>query len=76
MERLHPVTLEEEVSVDIEIAAVICADFNTELSLDVLLVEELADPAKSRVAEIARIFTLSSDVIDVLIMLVNQLYWD
>lgn len=72
VERLHPVTLEEEVSVDVKVAAVICADLNTELSLDVLLVEELADPAKSRVAEVARILTLSSDIIDVLRMLVYQ----
>jgi hypothetical protein len=43
---LHPVTLEEEVSVDIKVATVICADFNTELSLNFLLVKEFADPSK------------------------------
>jgi hypothetical protein len=38
VERLHPVALEEEVSVDVEIAAVIAADFNTELFLNVSFV--------------------------------------
>jgi len=53
VEWLHPIALEEKVSVDIEVAAVIAADLNTELSLDIRLVQEFADPAKSRVTKIA-----------------------
>jgi hypothetical protein len=53
VEWLHPVTLEEEVAVDIEVAAVIAANFDAELLLDICLVQEFADPAKSRVAEVA-----------------------
>lgn len=52
VEWLHPVTLEQEVAVDIEVAAVVAADLNTQLGLNLLLVQVLADPAKSRVAEV------------------------
>jgi hypothetical protein len=71
VERLHPVTLKEEVSVDIKVATVISADLNTELGLNFLLVEILANPPKSGVAQIARILTLSADIVDVLLQLVN-----
>merc|ERR1712093_802583 len=47
VEWLHPVTLEKEVSVDIEVAAVIAADLNAKLLLNIGLVQELADPAES-----------------------------
>jgi hypothetical protein len=53
VEWLHPVTLEEEVAVDIEVTAVVAANFDAELLLDICLVQELADPAKSGVAEVA-----------------------
>jgi hypothetical protein len=66
VEWLHPVTLEEEVAVDIKVAAVIIADFNTKLLLDICLVQVLADPAKSRVAEVVRILALATDVVNVL----------
>lgn len=66
VEWLHPVTLEKEVSVDIEIAAVIAADFDAKLLLNFLLIQILADVAESRIAEVARIFALPTNIIDVL----------
>ena len=66
MERLHPVALEEEVSVDVEVAAVVAADLNTELFLNVSLVQVLADVSESRVAKVAAILTLAADIIDIL----------
>ena len=66
VEGLHPVTLEEEVAVDIEVATVIALNLDTESVHDILLVEVVADPAKSAVAEVVVILALSADVIDVL----------
>lgn len=66
MEGLHPVTLEEEVTVDIEVAAVIALNLNAKSIHDILLVEVVADPAESAVAEVVVILALSTDVIDVL----------
>jgi len=66
MEWLHPVALEEEISVDVEITAVVAADLNAELLLDLLLVEIFADISKGRIAEIAGVLALAADIIDVL----------
>jgi len=66
VEGLHPVTLEKEVSVDVKVTAVIAADFNAELLLDFRLVQELTDPSKSRVAQVAAIFALATDIVNVL----------
>jgi len=66
VERLHPVTLEKEVSVDIKVAAVITANFNTKLLLNIGSVQEVADPAKSRVAQVAAVFAFATDIINVL----------
>lgn len=66
VERLHPVTLEEEVSVDIKVAAVITADFNTKFLLNIGFVQELANPAKGRVAQVAGVFTFATDIINIL----------
>jgi hypothetical protein len=66
VEWLHPVTLEKEVSVDVEIAAIIAANFGTKLSLDFFLIEIFANIAQSRVAEVARVLALATDVIDIL----------
>lgn len=66
VEWLHPITLEEKVSVDIEVAAVIAADFNAQLFLNISLVQELADPAKSRVAKVVGVLALTTDIINVL----------
>lgn len=66
VERLHPVTLEEEVSVDIKVTAIITAHFNTEFLLNIGLVQEFTNPTKSRVAQVAAIFTLATDIINIL----------
>lgn len=66
MEGLHPVTLEEEVAVDIKVAALIALNLDAESVHDILLVQVVADPAKSAVAEVAVVLALSTDVIDVL----------
>lgn len=66
VEGLHPVPLEEEVTVDVKVATVVAADFNTELLLNLLLVQVLANPAKGGVAKIAGVFALATDVIDIL----------
>jgi hypothetical protein len=66
VEWLHPVALEKEIAVDIEVAAVVAADFDTEFLLDFLLVQIFADVAKSRITEVAGVFTLATNIIDVL----------
>jgi len=66
VERLHPVALEKEISVDIEVTAVIAADFDAKFLLDFPLIQILADIAKSRIAEIIRVFALATNIIDVL----------
>ena len=63
---MHPVTLKQEVSVDIKVAAVVAADFNAELLLDFFLVQIFADITKSRIAEVAGILALATDIINVL----------
>lgn len=66
VERLHPVTLEQEVAVDVEVAAVVAGDLGTNSLHDVGLVEVLGDPAKLSVAEVAAVLALATDIIDVL----------
>jgi len=63
---LHPVTLEEKVAVNVKVAAVIRADFNTELCHNILLVQPLGNPAKSRVAKVTAVFTLAANIINIL----------
>jgi len=50
MKWLHPITLEEEVSVYVKIAAVIAAYFGAKSFLYLRLVEVLADPAQCGIA--------------------------
>jgi len=63
---LHPITLEEEVAVDVEVAGIVSANLGSESLDDVLLVQVIADVSEGGVAEVAIILTLTSDVIDVL----------
>lgn len=72
MEWLHPVTLEQEVSVDVEVARIIAADFSSESVHNIFPVQVLADIAKSRVAKVAGVFTLSTDVVNIL---ASSLVW-
>lgn len=52
VEGLHPVALEKEVTVDVEVAAVVAVDsLDAEGFHDVLLVEVLVDVSETRVAE-------------------------
>lgn len=54
VERLHPVTVEQEVAVDVEVAAVVAIDcLNAKGLHNILLVQVLVDGGKARVAEAA-----------------------
>jgi hypothetical protein len=72
VERLHPITLKQEVSVDVEIAGVVAADFRSEGVQDILSVQVLADIAKGRVAKVALVLTLATDIVNVL---ASSLVW-
>jgi len=63
---LHPVALEEEVAVNIIVAAVVATNFDTELFHDRLLVQVFRNPAESSVAKIAGVFTRAANIIDIL----------
>ena len=62
----HPVTLEEEVPIDIEIAAVVGVDFDAKARLDFRLVEPLRNVAELRVAEVAAVLAFTANVINIL----------
>jgi hypothetical protein len=66
---LHPISLEEEISVDVEITRVIAADFRAKLFLNVCSVQEFANPPKSRVAKVIGILAFATDIINVLVIL-------
>lgn len=66
VERLHPVTLEEEVAVDVKVARVVRRHLNTKGLHNLFLVEVLGNPSKSWVAEIVVVLALATDIIDVL----------
>ena len=66
MKWLHPISLEQEITVNIKVAAIIAAHFSAKLLHNLVLVQIFADPSQSRVAEIARILTLATDVVNVL----------
>ena len=65
VERLHPVALEQEVAVDVEVAALVVVDFSAEGFLHVRTVQVLADPVELVVTQAATL-TFATDVIDVL----------
>ena len=64
--RLEPVTGEEEVTVNVEVARVVAVNLSTDSVADALLTEILADVAHTLVAEVALILALAANVIDVL----------
>ena len=66
MERHHPIALEEEVTVDIKVARIVRRNLNTKSLHNILLVKILRNPSKSRVAEVAIILALCTDIVDVL----------
>lgn len=65
MVRLHPVTGKKEVAVDVHVAAVIAINFSTKSFLDIILVKVIRDVAKARVAQIAAILAVASNIIDI-----------
>jgi hypothetical protein len=65
VEWFHPVALEQEVSVDVEIARVVLANFDSKLFLDILSVEIFADPVEFSIAQTA-IRALLADIVNVL----------
>lgn len=66
MEWLHPITLEQEITVDVKVAALVVGDLGTERLLDVLAVEVLTDPSELGVAEIAGVLALATNIINIL----------
>jgi hypothetical protein len=66
VEWLHPVTLEQEVSVDVKVTRIIAANFSSEGLQDLVSVQVLADIPKGRVAKITLVLTLAADIINVL----------
>jgi len=66
VERLHPVALEEEIAVNIKVAAVVATNFHAELFHDRLLVQVFGNPTESSVAKIAAVFTRAANIVDVL----------
>lgn len=66
VERHHPIALEQEVTVDIKIARIVRRNLDTKGFHNVLLVQVLRSPSKSRIAEVAIILALSTDIVDVL----------
>ena len=65
MEGLHPVTLEQEVAVNVEVARLVAGDLGTDSLHDLLLVEVALNPLKLVVAERVAAAWLA-DVVDVL----------
>lgn len=63
---LHPVTVEEEVAVDVKVARVVAVDLSTNSLDDFGLVQVVADVAHSRVAKVRAILALTTDIVDVL----------
>lgn len=64
--RLHPIAVEEEVAVDVEVARIIAIDLSAKGLAHTLLVEVLAHVAHALVAKVGLVLTLSANVIDVL----------
>ena len=66
VERLHPVAVEEEVTVDVEVARFVTLSLGADSLPHVLLVEVVADVAHALVAQVGLILALSANIVDVL----------
>jgi len=66
VERLHPVTMEEEIAVNVHIARIIATNFSTQGLHDVALVEIFGDVFKDLVAQSGAFFTLLANVVNIL----------
>lgn len=62
---LHPVTLEEELHIDVGVAALVGVDFDAEGALDSRVVEVVGDVLGGSVAEVLGVLALLADVVDV-----------
>lgn len=63
---LHPVTVEEEVTVDVEVAGIVAVNLGTNSLQNLRLVEVLGDVAETLVAKVAVVLALAANVINVL----------
>lgn len=63
---LHPVTVEEEVTVDVKVARVVPFDLGTHSLADLALVQVFAHITHALVAEVARVLALAADIVDIL----------
>lgn len=63
---LHPVTVEEEVAVDVKVARVVAVDLSANSLNDLGLVQVVADVAHGRVAKVGAILALATNIVDVL----------
>lgn len=63
---LHPVTMEEEVPVDVKVAGVIAINFGTDSVADFVLVQVFRYVAHALVAKVALVLTLAANIVHVL----------
>lgn len=64
--RLHPVSVEEEIAVDVEVARVIPINLGSNSLADLTLVQVFSDVTHFAVAEVAFVLTLAANIVDVL----------
>jgi hypothetical protein len=70
VEWLHPVAVEQEVTVDVEVARVVLGDLSAESLHDIVAVEVLLDPVKLIVAQ-ASTLALLANIVNVLTSLLE-----
>jgi len=63
---LHPVTVEQEVTVDVKVARVVALDLSTDGLTNLMLVQIFRDVVHALVAQVSPRITLAADIIDVL----------
>jgi hypothetical protein len=64
--RLEPISVKEEVTVDVEVARVITIDLSADGIAHALLAKVFADPAHARVAQVACVLALAANIINIL----------
>jgi hypothetical protein len=65
VERKHPVTVEQEVAVDVKVARLVGRNLSTEGLDDFGLVQVVRDPAELRVAQVVGVLARTTDVVNV-----------
>ena len=66
MIRFHPVAIEQEVSIHVEVARGVSVDFGSHRLLDLVAVEVLGNEPKLRVTKILRVLAFFTNVIHIL----------